>query len=79
MPRTSKPFESRVTEACEAYRTAEKPNLSKIARAYGLAGETLRDRIKKGTRAKSAVKPVNYRLKRYQEEALIQWIVRMSN
>lgn len=79
IPKTSKPFEPRVSEACEAYRIAEKPNLAKIAREYGNSRETLRDRIKNGRRAKSTVKPVNYTLNRYQEEALIQWVIRMSN
>jgi transposase-like protein len=74
----SKPFESRVAEACEAYRTAEKPNIAKIARQYGIARETLRGRVKLGTQAKSTVKPVNYALEKYQEEALIQWIVLMK-
>jgi hypothetical protein len=63
-----------MTEACEAYRTAEKPKLAKIAREYGL-----RDRVKKSSRPRIARKPVNYTLEGYQEEALIQWIVRMKD
>lgn len=58
----SKPFESRVAEACEAYRTAEKPNIANIARQYGIARETLCGRVKLGRQAKSTVKPVNYAL-----------------
>ncbi len=79
MPRTEKPFESRINEACQAYQAAKKPNIAKIAREYGLARETLRDRVKNGTRPRTARKPVNYTLERYQEEALIQWIIHMKD
>jgi hypothetical protein len=68
-----------MAEAYEAYQTAEKPNLAKIAREYGLARGTLRDRVKKLSRPRTTRKPVNYTLEGYQEEALIQWIVYMRD
>lgn len=40
MPRTEKPFESRINEACEAYQAGKQPNIAKIARDYGLARES---------------------------------------
>jgi hypothetical protein len=75
----SKSLETRMTEACEAYRTSEKPNIAKIAREHGLARETLRDRVKKSSQPRTARKPVNYALEGYQETALIQWIVHMKD
>ena len=36
---------SRVNEACEAARAQKKPNLSKIAREYGVSYGVLRGRI----------------------------------
>jgi transposase-like protein len=56
-----------------------KAKSRQIAREYGIARETLHNRIRKGRRAKSTIKPVNRTLDRYQDEALIQWIVFMNN
>jgi hypothetical protein len=75
----SNSLETRMTEACEAYRSAEKPNIAKIAREHGLARETLRDHVKKSSQPRTARKPVNYALEGYQEEALVQWIVHMKD
>jgi hypothetical protein len=46
MPDQPKTPESRVIEACDAACAQEKPNLSKIAREYGVLYEVLRGRIR---------------------------------
>lgn len=71
--------ESDLLKASEAARTQEKPNLSKIAREYGVPYTTLRDRVKNGRQPRTARKPVNKTLKGYQEEALIQWLACMRD
>jgi hypothetical protein len=78
MPKSSRFDESCMVKACEAVRAQKKPNFAKIAREYGVPSTTLRDRVKKGSQPRTARKPVNKALKGYQEEALIQWIVRMQ-
>ncbi|KAF7125886.1 hypothetical protein CNMCM5793_002245 [Aspergillus hiratsukae] len=77
MPKSTKFDESCMVKACEAVQAQEKPNIAKIAREYGVPYTTLLDRVKKGRQPRTARKPVNKALKGYQEEALIQWIVRM--
>ncbi|KAF7169957.1 hypothetical protein CNMCM5623_002481 [Aspergillus felis] len=79
MPKSSKINESYILKACEAAQAQEKPNISKIAREYGVPYATLRDRVKKHVHPQTANKPVNRALKGYQEEALIQWIVSMRD
>ena len=79
MPKSIKFNESDLLKACEAAQAQNKPNISKIAREYGVPYSTLRDRIKKGRQARTARKPVNKALDGYQEEALIQWIVWMRD
>ncbi|KAK9564249.1 hypothetical protein V6Z77_010319 [Aspergillus fumigatus] len=79
MPKSSKINESYLLEACEAAQAQKKPNISKIAREYGVPYATLRDRVKKHVHPRLANKPVNRALKGYQEEALIQWIVCMRD
>lgn len=79
MPKASKINESRVIEACEAAYAQKKPNLSKIAREYGVPYETLRGRVRRGKQARSAQKPINKALNDYQEEALVQWVARMRD
>ncbi|GFF56278.1 hypothetical protein IFM51744_08860 [Aspergillus udagawae] len=79
MPKSSKITESDLLKACEAAQAQEKPNISKIAREYGVPCTTLRDRIKKGRQPRTARKPVNKALEGYQEEALIRWIVWMRD
>jgi transposase-like protein len=79
MPKSTKFTESNLLKACEAAQAQKKPNISKIAREYGVPYSTLRDRVKKGAQPRSARIPANKALKEYQEEALIQWIVRMRD
>lgn len=71
MPNQLKIDESRVIEACEASRAEKKPNLSKIAREYGVPYSRLRGRVSLGYQAHSARTPINKALDEYQEEALI--------
>lgn len=79
MPVSSKAPESRVIEACEAARAQKKPNLSQIARDYGVSYEVLRGRVRQGKQARTAQKPVNKALQEYQEKALTQWICDMRD
>jgi hypothetical protein len=79
MPKSSKYNESDLLKACEAAQAQEKPNITKIAREYGVPIATLRDRVKNGRQPRTARKPVNKALEGYQEEALIQWIVWMRD
>jgi transposase-like protein len=79
MPKSIKYNESDLLKACEAARAQKKPNISKIAREYGVPVATLRDRHKHGRQPRTAQKPVNKALEGYQEEALIQWIVWMRD
>lgn len=46
-------------------RPKKKPNISKIAREYGVPIATLRDHVKKGTQPRIARKLVNKALKGY--------------
>jgi hypothetical protein len=79
MPKSTKSTESDLLKACEAAQAQKKPNISKIAREYGVPYATLCDRVKKGAQPRTARIPANKALKEYQEEALIQWIVRMRD
>ncbi|KAJ5674314.1 uncharacterized protein N7477_004248 [Penicillium maclennaniae] len=79
MPVFSKAPENRVIEACEAARAQEKPNLSKIAREFGVSYEVLRGRVRQGKQARTAQKPVNKVLQEDQEGALTQWLCNMRD
>jgi hypothetical protein len=79
MPKSIRFDDSDLRKACEAAQAQKKPNISKIAREYGVPIAILRDRVKKGAQPRTARKPVNKALKGYQEEALIQWIDCMRN
>jgi transposase-like protein len=48
MPKSTKFTESNLLKACEAAQAQKKPNISKIAREYGVPYSTIRDRVKKG-------------------------------
>ena len=79
MPKAPKIDEPRIIEACEAAQCEKYPNLAKIAREYDISYETLRGRVRRGQRPRSARIPQNKVLDEYQEEALIQWIARMRD
>ncbi|KAJ5908521.1 transposase [Penicillium taxi] len=79
MPKIDESTESRLSKACEAAKREKKPNISKIAREYGVKRITLYDRVKKGATAKSQQKPVNKALNDIQEEALVRWIIQLNN
>ncbi|KAJ5379244.1 transcriptional regulator family: Centromere protein B DNA-binding region [Penicillium cosmopolitanum] len=78
MPYRPKIDESRVAEACEAASLLENPNLSQIARQYGVSYGVLRGRIRQGKQPRTAPKPENRALDNTQEEALILWIVELN-
>jgi hypothetical protein len=78
MPKSTKFDESCMAKACEAAQAQKKPNIAKIAREYGVPYTTLYERVKNNHQPRTACKPVNKTLQRYQEEALIQWIIKMQ-
>jgi hypothetical protein len=65
MSNFSKPYETRITEATKAFETAEKPNITKIAREWAIPYSTLRDRVKNKTQPRTSTKPVNYALTKF--------------
>jgi transcriptional regulator of acetoin/glycerol metabolism len=48
MPKSFKINDSCLLKACEAAQAQKKPNISKIAREYGVPYSTLYDRVKHG-------------------------------
>ena len=79
MSNQSKIAEPRVIEACEAAYAQKKPNLSRIAREYGVSYGVLRGRVRQGKQARTVQKPVNKALQEYQEEALTRWILELND
>jgi hypothetical protein len=79
MPKTAESDESRMTAACEAARREKNPNITKIAREFGVNRRNLQNRVKKGMQARTARKPVNKILDRAQEEALTRWISQLND
>lgn len=79
MPKTTQSDESRIVKACEATRREEKPNITKIAREFGVNRLNLHNRVKNSTRARSARQPVNKTLDRAHEEALTRWICQLND
>ena len=75
---TDESTESRLIKACEAAKREEKPNISKIAREYGVSRRTLCNRVKKTKLQKSSKKSTKRALNDAQEEALTRWIVKMN-
>ena len=70
MSKPDETTESRLIKACEAAKCEEKPNISKIAREYGVCRRTLCDRAKKSAIKKSSKKLTKRVLNDAQEEAL---------
>lgn len=68
--KTAQSDESRMIEACEAVRGEEKPNITKIARGFGVNRRSLHNRVKNGTQARSARQLVNKVLDSAHEEVL---------
>lgn len=79
MSKLSKPYETRITEATEAYETGKDQNIAKLAREWGIPYSTLRNRVKNKTRPRSSRKPTNYALSKFQEEALTRWVIQMND
>ncbi|KAJ5414461.1 transcriptional regulator family: Centromere protein B DNA-binding region [Penicillium cosmopolitanum] len=75
MPKSSKTDESRVSEACKAANALKKPNISRIARDFGVPYQTLYRRIRKGRTLISGRKPTNIALTDKQEQALVGWVL----
>src|ERR1700710_204433 len=79
MPKTAESDESRMIEACDAARREKTPNITKIAREFGVNRRNLQNRVKKGMQARTARKPVNKVLDKAQEEALTRWICQLND
>ncbi|KAJ5743320.1 transcriptional regulator family: Centromere protein B DNA-binding region [Penicillium manginii] len=79
MPKSSKIDESRVAEACEAANALKKPNISRIAREFGVPYQTLYRRVREGRTSISGRKPTNMALKDEQEQALVGWVLFMES
>ncbi|CEJ62459.1 hypothetical protein PMG11_10956 [Penicillium brasilianum] len=79
MPKSTKSTDILMQEALTAAQAEEKPDVSKIAREFGVNRRTLANRVKNRHRAHNAYTPVNKALEPYQEEALIHWIRHMKD
>ncbi|GFF58603.1 hypothetical protein IFM51744_09613 [Aspergillus udagawae] len=79
MPKYSDFIKSDLCKAFEAAQAQEKPNISKIAREYGVNRATLCDRVNKSKQPQKPRIAANKALKEYQEKALIQWIIFMRD
>ncbi|KAJ5561996.1 hypothetical protein N7535_003541 [Penicillium sp. DV-2018c] len=55
MPKTDHTAESRMIEACEAAKSEEKPNLSRIARQHCVSRRTLHNRVKNGAPSRQTI------------------------
>lgn len=70
MPESPKTKEDRILHACEVAKRVKKPNISVLARQYGVSQSLLRARLK-GRPALSARKATHKTLHDTQEEAII--------
>ena len=73
MPKSSKETEIQIQNAIDAYRHAENPKMTTIAREFQVPYASLRRRLQ-GVPSRSQHKPVNYTLNKHQEIALQGWI-----
>lgn len=75
---TAESTESRFIKACEAAKREVKPNITKIAREYGVPRRTLCNRFKKYEATKTLRKSVKRALNSPQEEGLTRWIAQVN-
>ena len=73
MPKSSKEIEDRIQNAVNAYKHAETPKITNIAREFQVPYASLRRRVQ-GVPSRLQQKPVNYTLNKHQEMALQNWI-----
>ena len=73
MPKSSKEIEDRIQNAVNAYKHAENPKITNIAREFQVPYASLRRRVQ-GVPSRLQQKPVNYTLNKHQEMALQNWI-----
>lgn len=73
MPDSPKTKEGRILHACQAAKRVLKPNISAIAREYGVSRSLLRARFN-GRGTLTDRKPTNKALLETQEQAVIRWI-----
>lgn len=77
MPKSSEFDESRIAEACDAVLSQKKPNITKIAREFGVSRQTLTRRVELAKSPITPTKSLKNLLEPYQEKALVSWIVQM--
>ena len=70
MSKTAETTESPLIKAYETAKREEKPNISKIAREYGVSQWTLYNRVKKGATTRSSKEPANKKLNSAQKKVL---------
>jgi transposase-like protein len=59
MPKAAESSEDCITKACEAARREGEPNISKIARQFGVSRQTLSNRVKNRHQPSTTRKPVS--------------------
>lgn len=67
-------IEDRISEACEAAKRVENPNLSALSRQFSVPYQRLRARLQ-GRATRSLRKTTNKTLNEIQEKILIDWIL----
>lgn len=73
----SKSIEIQIQKAIDAYRHAEKAKITQIAREFDVPYPRLRRRLQ-GIKSKQETSPVNYKLDKHQENALLHWISQLD-
>jgi hypothetical protein len=77
MPKSTTFDESRIAEACQMVLSQRKPNITKIAREFGIDRKTLTRRVEMAKSPITPTKSLKNILKPHQEKALVSWIVQM--
>lgn len=77
MPKACIQTEDRIQDAVVAYRHAQNPKISDIAREFDVDYQCLRRRLK-GVPSKFQTTPINYTLNKHQENALRNWVYQLD-
>lgn len=75
MPKSINFDESRIAEACQVVLSQKKPNITKIARQFGVDRKTLTRRVEMAKSPITPTKSLRNALEPHQEKALVNWIV----
>lgn len=77
MPKACIQTEDRIQDAVVAYRHAQNPKISDIAREFDVDYQCLRQCLK-GVPSKFQTTPINYTLNKHQENALRNWVYQLD-